>query len=232
LVCDDCSGFILIARYQKRKGGWNITEEGTDLRHCCVVTDPVDGQKSYAPCTSRRTVSSAEVSRSVIFNTLAALPKDRNHSRGLSIKYLQHALVADQLSGATANVVKKALKKVKLGSEDHLELWKQINPYLACFQDSNPGAIGKATVNEETNEIEDIIVVMPYTDIFGACYQVIGIDAAHLHSQDVTLAEDKSRFLSEQFKFIMVSGRTAWNKMIILDLWLLAVKAQKASLNC
>ena len=161
MVCDDCSGFILIARYQKRKGGWNITEEGTDLRHCCVVTDPVDGQKSYAPCTSRRTVSSAEVSRSVIFNTLAALPKDRNHSRGLPIKLLQHALVAEQLPGASANVVKKALKKVKLGGEDHLELWKQIKPYLACFQDSNPGSIAKVIVNEETNVIQDIIVIMP-----------------------------------------------------------------------
>lgn len=128
----------------------------------------------------------------------------------------------------SVNCLKIANRKILTSGAEHFKNFANINPYLMCFKERNPGFQYKIET-DVNNNFQRLAVLMSYSVLaLPHCFQVVGVDAAFLDGYELKgdnelkelreLTDSLPEGLRIAFKkgfLSAISGRTLENKMIL-----------------
>lgn len=93
---------------------------------------------------------------------------------------LTQELVGVQGASVTKSVVLAANAKLSLKSTDYISSYALLKPYLDVLKALNP-SLDYEIHKGQNNKLTRTMVLMPYAvHAMGACFDVVGIDTAHL----------------------------------------------------
>lgn len=207
LECKGCSDWKVMGRFTTKStfGKFGEIQSETNLKH---GSSGIDG---WSECLGEHAATIQDLVSDAQFNAVCGGGKPYPGTEFL--KCMLSTQRHESKLYASDNVIKKAASLVGLKRSDHVKQYPLIEPLLDTLHQLDDEFYTNCNRVTNSDELENLVVIMPYAKkAFESCYQVIGLDAAHLDEVEISR---KPLQLLKKKNIVAISGRTAANKMII-----------------